>query len=65
MTSPATPSVIGLLSLCGRPDVFRAIADGHRILFRVSRVPHRVDFVNVFRIRPRAVAYEGYEFGET
>ena len=24
-----------------------------------------LDIVNVFRIRPRAVAYEGYEFGET
>ena len=51
--------------LCGHPDRIRAKTDGYRILFSMEAATRRPDVINVVRIRRRAVAYEGYEFGES
>ena len=53
------------LSLCGDTDAFRAVADGYRVLFIITRAPGGQRIVLVFRIHPRATAYVGYEFTKT
>ena len=55
----------GTLGLCGYPDIVRAVADGYRVLFTIGRAHDGPNLVRVFRIRPRATAYVGYERTKT
>ena len=44
--------------LTNNPGAHRAVADGYRILYRLTVAPR---VAAVFRIRPRAAAYEDFE----
>ena len=53
------------LALCGTPDHLRVRAGGYRIIYGVDVVPNEPNLITVFRVRPRATAYVGYEFTKT